>query len=74
LNQFIRIFNFDPILKVPKVEFPLLVIHPQPLEVVIEDLLSVLFLEDTVDEMAAEQLQLYLAPECYILGDLSVGF
>jgi hypothetical protein len=54
LDQLVTILHTNPFLKRCKAKFLLLVRLPQPLEVVTEDLFTILLLKDTVDKMAAE--------------------
>lgn len=61
LDKFIRIFALDPLFKTVEAKLLLFGGLLQPLKVVTEYLLPVLFLKHTVDEMAAEEFEFDLA-------------
>ena len=73
LHQSFWVLRLYPFTERAEVELAGHLLSPQPLEVVNEYLISVLFLEYAVDEVAAEELHLHLRPQHYVLVDYLVG-
>lgn len=73
LHQLLRVLALYPLPETGKLELSRPLLALQPLEVVHEHLVSVLLLEDSIDQVAAEQLQLYLATKQDVLVYCLVG-
>lgn len=73
LHQLLRVLALYPLPETGKFELSCSFLALQPLEVVHEHLIPVLLLEDSIDQVAAEQLQLYLTAKQDVLVYCLVG-